>query len=224
VRPGPIVSLIWRNCSCVIVAGNSNVLHLCQMPQKLDHTTRQSIAKKLREGVHPSVLAHEYGVSRRTIYRSAEVIRQIREERESKTETIVCRVSPKDLAAFDAKLAEYGIRSRSEGLRNVIRNTNGMAVPDVELRDALMAMKGALNKVGNNVTQTARRLNEAKRHGYPPSLQDNDLDQLRHLASLILDFADEVWMMADGRRQNIDLQITDELKQMAKLAGRGHET
>lgn len=190
------------------------------MPRKIDHTVRQSIAKKLREGVHPSVLAHEYGVSRRTIYRSAELVRRSREDRDSKTETVVCRVSPKDLAAFDAKLARYGIASRSEGLRNIVRNTNGMAVPDAELRDALLGMKAALNRCGNNVVQIAKRLNEARQRGHPGALEDEDFIPIRDLGALILDFADEVWLMAEGRRGNIEIKITEELNRISKLGRR----
>ena len=193
------------------------------MPRKIDHTIRQSIAKKLRQGVHPSLLARDYGVSRRTIYRSAQMARQGREERNSKTETVVCRVSPKDLVAFDAQLEKFGIRNRSEALRNIIRNTNGMAVPDAELRKALLDMKAALNRCGNNVVQIAKRLNEGKQRGFPPQLQDEDLVPIRHLGGLILDLADQVWSMAEGRRQNIEVEITDELKRQLDPAGHCRE-
>ena len=176
------------------------------MAKKLDHTTRQSIAKKVREGVRPAVLAREYGVTVRTIYRCAETMRQIREERNSRTETVVCRVSPADLAVFDAKLKAAGIRNRSEALRNVIRNTNGMAMPDADLVEALTGMKGALNKVGNNVTQIAKRMNEAKQRGQPLTFSDEDLTAIRHLAGHVLDFAAQVWSMAEGRRENLDLE------------------
>ena len=92
------------------------------MTRRLDHTTRQSIAKKMREGVRPEVLAREYGVTVRTVYRCAQFMREIQIERGSRTETVVCRVSPADLALFDEKLKEAGVRNRSEALRNVIRN------------------------------------------------------------------------------------------------------
>lgn len=191
------------------------------MPRKIDHTTRLSIAKKLRDGVHPSVLAHEYGVSKRTIYRSAQLVREIRKETNGRTRTVVCRMSPKELAAFDAKLAEYGIRSRSEGLRNVARNTNGVAVPDAELRDALLGFRTALNRCGSNVVQIAKRLNEARNQGYPPVVTDEDLTAVRHLGAMILDFADEIWLLAEGRQKNIELKISEELRRMASLGGQG---
>lgn len=163
--------------------------------KKLDHTTRQSIAKKFREGVRPQVLAREYGVTVRTVYRCAQLMRDIQIERGSRTEVIVCRVSPADLAQFDAKLKEAGIRNRSE---------------------ALLSMKGALNKVGNNVTQIAKRMNDAKNQEQPLPFAEDDLMEMRHLAGFILDFADEADLMARGRRAALELKISDELKRMAK--------
>jgi len=186
------------------------------MTKKLDHTTRQSIAKKIREGVRPQVLAREYGVTVRTVYRCAEVMQEIQIERGSRTEVIVCRVSPADLAQFDAKLKEAGIRNRSEALRNVIRNTNGMAMPDAELAEALTGMKGALNKVGNNVVQIAKRMNEARNMGRPVPFKEEDLIEVRHLAGFILDFADQADLMARGRSATLELKISDELRRMAE--------
>ena len=175
------------------------------MTRRLDHTTRQSIAKKVREGARPQVLAREYGVTVRTVYRCAQLMRDIQIERGSRTEVIVCRVSPADLAQFDAKLKEAGIR-----------NTSGMAMPDAELAEALLSMKGALNKVGNNVTQIAKRMNDAKNQGQPLPFAEEDLVEMRHLAGFILDFADEADLMARGRRAALELKISDELKRMAE--------
>lgn len=186
------------------------------MARKLDHTTRQSIAKKMREGVRAEVLAREYGVTVRTVYRCAQVMRQIQVERGSRTETVVCRVSPADLALFDEKLKEAGVRNRSEALRNVIRNVGGMATPDTELAEALLAMKGALNKVGNNVSQIAKRMNDAKNQGQSLPFNETDRAEIRHLARMVLDFADEVTLMADGRRSTLELKIADELRRLGK--------
>ncbi len=186
------------------------------MTKKLDHTTRQSIAKKVREGVRPQVLAREYGVTVRTVYRCAQVMRDIQIESGNRTEVIVCRVSPADLALFDAKLKEAGVRNRSEALRNVIRNTTGIAMPDAALAEALTGMKGALNKVGNNVVQIAKRMNEASNRGQPVTFAEGDLMKIRHLARFVLDFADQADLMARGRSATLDLQISDELRRMAE--------
>lgn len=186
------------------------------MARKLDHTTRQTIAKKVREGVRPELLAREYGVTVRTVYRCAQFMREMQAERESRTKTVVCRVSPADLALFDEKLSEAGIRNRSAALRNVIRNVGGMAAPDAELAEALLTMKGALNRVGNNVSQIARRMNDAKNRGQNLPFNETDHAEIRHLAGMVLDFADAVALMAEGRRRTLELEIADELKDLAK--------
>lgn len=187
------------------------------MGRKLDHTTRQSIAKKLREGVRAELLAREYGVTVRTVYRCAQLMRQIQIERGSRTETVVCRVSPADLALFDEKLKSVGIRNRSEALRSVIRSIGGMATPDMELAEALHSMKAALNKTGGNISQIARRMNDAKNRGYPLPFNEEDHTAIRHLSGMVLDFADEVAQMADGRRNTLEVEISEELKRLAEL-------
>lgn len=78
----------------------------------------------------------------------------------------------------------------------MIRNTAGMAMPDAELAEALLSMKGALNKVGNNVTQTAKRMNDDKNQGQPLPFAEEDPMEMRHLAGFILGFADEADLMA----------------------------
>ena len=89
-------------------------------------------------------------------------------------------------------------------------------MPDAELAEALLSMKGALNKVGNNVTHIAKRMNDAKNQGQPLPFAEEDLMEMRHLAGFIPDFADEADLMARGRRAALELKISDELKRMAE--------
>lgn len=91
-----------------------------------------------------------------------------------------------------------------------------MAVPDAELAEALLAMKGALNKVGNNVSQTARPMNDAKNRGQSLPFSQEDHAEMRHLAGMMLGFADEVALMADGWRSSLEPRISDELNNLAK--------
>lgn len=56
------------------------------MTRRLYHTTRQSIAKKMHEGSRPQVLAREYGVTVRTVYRCAQFMREIQIERGTRTQ------------------------------------------------------------------------------------------------------------------------------------------
>ena len=188
------------------------------MPRKIDHAARHAIAKRLRDGVRPQVLAREYGVTVRTIYRCDQTVREVREERGMRSETVVCRVSKAELDAFDAKLRASGVGNRSEALRNLIRATGGVAAPDAEMVQALHDARAALNRVGNNVTQIAKRMNDAKNRGQPLPFKDADLQQARHLAGYVLGFADQLGSMAEGRRAKLELEVSDEL---ARLAERG---
>ncbi|MGR3482039.1 hypothetical protein [Salipiger marinus] len=119
---------------------------------------------------------------------------------------------------FDAKLKEVGIGTRSEALRNVIRTVGGMAVPDAEMIEALQAMKHALYEVGNTVFQIARRMNDARNRGQDLPFSETDHAEIRHLARMMLDFADEVALMAEGRRSTLELRIADELRRLAERA------
>lgn len=188
------------------------------MPRKIDHATRHAIARKLREGVRPQVLAREHGVTVRTIYRCDQVIREVREERGVRSEIVVCRVSRAELDAFDAKLAAAGVGNRSEALRNLIRNTNGIAVPDAALAQALHDARAALNRVGNNVTQIAKRMNDAKNRGLRPPFDENDLQSIRHLAGYVLGLADRLDLMKRGQEADLAQEVS---KELARLAARG---
>ncbi len=77
------------------------------MPRKIDHAARYAIAKRLRAGVRPQVLAREYGVTVRTIYRCDQVIREVREERGVHEEVIVCRVSKAELEVTYPPLTKH---------------------------------------------------------------------------------------------------------------------
>ena len=188
------------------------------MSRKIDHAARYAIARRLREGVRAQVLAREYGVTVRTIYRCDQLIREIREERGVREEVIVCRVSKAELEAFDAKLAAAGVRNRSEAMRNLIRATNGIAVPDAEMAEALHDVKTALNRVGNNVTQIAKRMNDAKNRGQHQSVNEDDLKSIRHLAGFVLRLAGNLDLMKRGQEADLAQEVSEEL---ARLAARG---
>ena len=80
------------------------------------------------------------------------------------------------------------------------------------MAEARHAMKGAFNRVGKNVSQIARRMNDAKNRGQALPFSEADHVEIRHLARMVLDIADEVALMADGRRSTLDLKISDELQ------------
>lgn len=59
-------------------------------------------------------------------------------------------------------------------------------------------------------------MNDAKNRGHSLPFSEKDRVEIRHLAGMVLDFADKVALMADGRRSSLELKISDELKTLAK--------
>ena len=77
--------------------------------------------------------------------------------------------------------------------------------------------RAALNRVGNNVTQIAKRLNEARAKGIAPVFGDRSATQLRLLSGFILDFADQVDALARRRVSNVTLEAHSALKGFADV-------
>jgi len=57
-------------------------------------------------------------------------------------------------------------------------------------------------------------MNDAKNKGQPLPFEKEDLTKARHLARLFLALADELDLMARGRRAALELKISDELKRI----------
>ena len=71
------------------------------------------------------------------------------------------------------------------------------------MTEELRGLSAALNRVGNNVNQVARRLNEAKlkreRLPYTPASHA----EIRDLAVLVFDMADQIQEMFRARRRGV---------------------
>ena len=78
---------------------------------------------------------------------------------------LTIRVSDRDLRGFDAALSRWGIAHRSDAMRRLMLAADDLLRPDEVMTEELRAMSAALNRVGNNVNQVARRLNKAKLKG-----------------------------------------------------------
>jgi hypothetical protein len=88
------------------------------------------------------------------------------------------------------------------------------------MTDELRGLSAALNRVGNNVNQVARRLNEAKRKGDRLPYTPTSHAEIRDLAVLVFDMADQIQEMFRARRRTLDLEVT---KALAGLVGQGSE-
>ena len=99
----------------------------------------------------------------------------------------------------------------------------GVFLPDDEMCDELRCLGAALNRVGNNVNQIARRLNEAKVRGERLSYPASSHRDVRALAGLVFDLADQVQEMSRARRSVLDLEITSALAGLAERDENGAE-
>ena len=88
--------------------------------------------------------------------------------------------------------------------------------PDEDMTDELRGLSAALNRVGNNVNQVARRLNEAKLKGERLPYTSGSHAEIRDLAVFVFDMADQIQEMSRARRRELDLEVTKALAGLAR--------
>ena len=173
---------------------------------------RFSIAREYEKGVPAKALAARHGVSTRTIHYTVRSVRHAKTANQSRTRTIGARVTEDELAAFDQVLKRYGIENRNDGLRALMHAADGLFVTDAELKDELHSHRVALNRIGNNISQIAKRLNEAKLKGLKPPIHQDDMTQIRGLAGMVMTFGDQLQGMILQRRDGLALRVSDALR------------
>ena len=188
--------------------------------RRLTETERLNIAQERLQGVAAGDLATRYGVSLKSVYNAANHAADRQTANGSRPKVIGVRVSPKELQRFDAALARHGVIHRSDALRCLILAADDILRPDEGMTDELRELSAALNRVGNNVNQVARRLNEAKLKGERLPYTPASHAEIRDLAVLVFDMADQIQEMFRGRRRALDIEVT---KALAGLARQGAE-
>lgn len=188
--------------------------------RRLTETERLNIAQERLQGVAAGDLATRYGVSLKSVYNAANHTADRQTANGSRPKVIGVRVSPKELQRFDAALARHGVVHRSDALRCLILAADDILRPDEGMSDELRNLSAALNRVGNNVNQVARRLNEAKLKGERLPYTPASHAEIRDLAVLVFDMADQIQEMFRARRRALDLEVT---KALAGLARQGAE-
>jgi hypothetical protein len=184
--------------------------------RRLTETERLSIAEERSQGVAAGDLATRYGVSLKSVYNAANHAADRPTANGSRPKVIGVRVSPKELQRFDAALARHGVLHRSDALRCLILAADDILRPDEDMTDELRNLSAALNRVGNNVNQVARRLNEAKLKGERLPYTPASHAEIRDLAVLVFDMADQIQEMVRARRRALDLVVTKALAGLAR--------
>ena len=175
--------------------------------KRLTQNQRFAIVRKRAEGVPIEDLAREFGVTTRSIFYTLKADQSRKLDARVRSELVNVRLTPKELAGFDAVLTRHDITSRAEGLRRLIYASNDLFVPDDELANQMQGLSASLNRTGNNINQIAQRLNEAKRQGQTPPYGNSAHAQVRALAGLIFDIADQVQDMAQRRRSALSGEV-----------------
>jgi len=184
--------------------------------RRLTETERLSIAEERSQGVAAGDLATRYGVSLKSVYNAANHAADRQTANGSRPKVIGVRVSQRELQGFDAALARHGVAHRSDALRCLILAADDILRPDEGMTDELRNLSAALNRVGNNVNQVARRLNEAKLKGERLPYTSARHAEIRDLAVLAFDMADQIQEMFRARRRVLDLEVTKALAGLAR--------
>lgn len=183
--------------------------------KRLSRDERLAIVRERGQGATHKALAEKFGVTERTIYYTLRAEKGRRRDASIRSMTISVTVTPEELSSFDVVIGRHGIANRSKALRQLMQSANGIFQPDEHLADELGSFRASLNRVGNNVTQIAKRLNEAKNKGVAPVFGARSLDQIRLLSGFILDFADQVDLLSRRRVESVTMVAHDALRELA---------
>lgn len=179
--------------------------------RRLTETERLSIAQERSQGVAAADLATRYGVSLKSVYNAANHSADRQTANGSRPKVIGVRLSSRELEGFDAALVRQGIANRSDALRCLILAADDILHPDDALTEALRSRAADINRVGNNINQVARRLNEAKLKGERLPYTAESHGNIREFAGLVLDMADHLQALLMKRRADFTLKITKAL-------------
>lgn len=136
---------------------------------RLTPTQRSELVRERASGVPAGELAARFGVTRRTVERMRAAT-----GRPAKSEA-GCAVSTwlpaSEARAFDALLGRLGI-TRSEAVRRLVRSASGILAPDEAAEGEARQVAAEVRRLGHNVNQIARGVNEARLKGQAPATSE----------------------------------------------------
>ncbi|CTQ34455.1 helix-turn-helix domain-containing protein [Jannaschia rubra] len=183
--------------------------------RRLTLDERRAIVREAAKGVAAKELAAKHGITTRTVHYTLKRETDRRRDASHRSVTFSVTLTPEEAMAFDAVLTRHQIATRADGLRRLIRASNGVFQPDEHLAEELQGFRASLNRVGNNITQIAKRLNEAKQKGIAPAFGVASLDQIKGLAMFIRSFANEIDLLAQRRSKRMTLAANAALEELA---------
>lgn len=118
-----------------------------------------------------------------------------------KGQVVSCRLPAEELHAFDALCAQLGAKSRSDGVRSVVRMASGFLEFSQEGSAKLEEIRYEVGKIGTNVNQIALAANR----GRAPMVKAQwaSVDELRRSLPMVAKALSQV--VAERRRQGVAL-------------------
>ena len=120
---------------------------------------------------------------------------------EDKGQVVRCRLPAEELHAFDALCSQLGAKSRSDGVRSVVRMASGFLEFSREDSAKLEEIRYELGKIGTNVNQIALAANR----GRAPMVKAQwaSVDELRRSLPMVAKTLSQI--IAERRRQGVAL-------------------
>ncbi len=120
---------------------------------------------------------------------------------EDKGQVVSCRLPAEELWAFDALCTQLGAKSRSDGVRSVVRMASGFLEFSREDSIKLEEIRYELAKIGTNVNQIALAANR----GRAPMVKAQwaSVDELRRSLPMVAKALSQI--IAERRRQGVAL-------------------
>ena len=130
-----------------------------------------------------------------------QMTRRGRPRGESLGQVVSCRLPAEELQAFDALCVQLGVRSRSDGVRSVVRMASGFLEFSREDSTKLEEIRYELAKIGTNVNQIALSANR----GMAPMVKAQwaSVEELRRSLPMVAKMLSQI--IAERRRQGVAL-------------------
>ena len=120
---------------------------------------------------------------------------------ENKGQVVSCRLPAEELHAFDALCSHLGAKSRSDGVRSVVRMASGFLEFSREDSAKLEEIRYELGKIGTNVNQIALAANRGR--AQMVKAQWASVDELRRSLPMVAKALSQI--IAERRRQGVAL-------------------
>ncbi len=155
--------------------------------RKMRLTIRQGVSDQIGNEVRDSA--------------AQQVVGRGRPRSEDKGQVVSCRLPAEELRAFDALCTQLGAKSRSDGVRSVVRMASGFLEFSREDSAKLEEIRYELGKIGTNVNQIALAANR----GRAPMVKAQwaSVDELRRSLPMVAKALSQI--IAERRRQGVAL-------------------